>query len=105
LDTFVASDDGVAVDVCSGDTDVPSAAVTVGSEGGVDPAPVTSSPELQATMTAKRASPAMNRADPRGARLTGRTISDLMQEATALGHGNSGRSRRSDNHQTDEASG
>src|SRR5918995_3827810 len=104
LDRRVASDDGVAAGVCWGETGCPSAgAVIVGAGAGIDPSPVTSSPELQATMTAKRASPAMNRADPRGARRTGRTISGLMQEAAALGHGNSGRCSSSDQ-QADEAS-
>src|SRR5918993_3710369 len=103
LDPAVASDDGVVAGFCWGDAGFPSVGA-VGAGAGIEPSPVTSSLELQATMTAKRASPAMNRADPRGARRTGRTISGLMQEAAALGHGNSGRCSSSDHQQADEAS-
>src|SRR5215218_1275381 len=50
-----------------------------------------SSLEPQAAVTAARASPAMNRASPRGARLAGRDIgSGVMQEAAAGDHHGSG---------------
>jgi hypothetical protein len=88
-DTLAASGD-VVFDVGSGDTSVTSGD-GVTADVGVESTAVTSSLEPQAAVTATRASPAMNRADPRGARLAGRVVeSGVMQEAAACNrHGSS----------------
>jgi len=105
LAALVDPGEEVVVDLDPDGIGDPVGVALVGAEPGGAPAPVPSSPELQATTTPTRASPAMNRAVPRGARLAGRAVeSGLMQEATALRQGDSGHSTSGDQDQTDESS-
>jgi hypothetical protein len=101
-DTLVTPADEVVADVDLGETYAD--AVIAGVGAGVGPGAVTSwSPALQAAVTARRASPAMNRAGARGTRLAGLEVgSGFMQEAAARNQRRSCHRTTGGKHQTEE---
>ena len=95
---MLALRDGVAADDgCRNASETSADGFTVGAGPDVGTSSVS---ELQAAMTATRASPAVNRASPRDARLTGRCVeSGIMQEAAPCDQRGSGDNSTGHQHQ------